>query len=83
MATQIKEKRKFVADAAFYADLKEVLTRELAEDGSGVEVPVNPMPTETRVTPTQNVLDLGDKGKRCSKTKKDVQEKKSEKGKRI
>lgn len=43
----------------FYAELNEVLTRELAEDGySGVEVRVTPMRTEIiiRATRTQNVL---------------------------
>lgn len=43
----------------FYAELNEVLTRELAEDGySGVEVWVTPMRTEIiiRATRTQNVL---------------------------
>ncbi|MQM19823.1 hypothetical protein Taro_052836 [Colocasia esculenta] len=64
MATQSK-KRKFVADGVFYAELNEVLMRELAEDGySGVEVRVTPMRTEIiiRATRTQNVL--GEKGRR-------------------
>ncbi|KAI6682149.1 hypothetical protein NL676_036030 [Syzygium grande] len=59
MATQISKKRKFVADGVFFAELNEVLTRELAEDGySGVEVRVTPMRTEIiiRATRTQNVL---------------------------
>lgn len=50
---------KFVADGVFFAELNEVLTRELAEDGySGVEVRVTPMRTEIiiRATRTQNVL---------------------------
>ncbi|RID66904.1 hypothetical protein BRARA_D02015 [Brassica rapa] len=39
MATQIRRKKKFVADGIFYAELNEVLTRELAEDGYvGAEV---------------------------------------------
>ncbi|KAF2566532.1 hypothetical protein F2Q68_00027785 [Brassica cretica] len=53
------------ADGVFYAELNEVLTRELAEDGySGVEVRVTPMRTEIiiRATRTQNVL--GEKGRR-------------------
>ncbi|KAL0844127.1 hypothetical protein Bca101_017373 [Brassica carinata] len=61
MATQISKKRKFVADGVFYAELNEVLTRELAEDGySGVEVRVTPMRTEIiiRATRTQNVLGM-------------------------
>ncbi|EFJ34676.1 hypothetical protein SELMODRAFT_438700 [Selaginella moellendorffii] len=65
MATQISKKRKFVADGVFYAELNELLTRELAEDGySGVEVRVTPMRTEIiiRATRTQSVL--GEKGRR-------------------
>ncbi|KAK4412680.1 Peroxisome biogenesis factor 10 [Sesamum alatum] len=56
---------EFVADGVFFAELNEVLTRELAEDGySGVEVRVTPMRTEIiiRATRTQNVL--GEKGRR-------------------
>ncbi|KAG5230108.1 40S ribosomal protein [Salix suchowensis] len=56
---------RFVADGVFYAEVNEVLTRELAEDGySGVEVKVTPMPAEIiiRATRTQNVL--GEKGGR-------------------
>uniref|UniRef100_A0A0E0EE69 Probable small nuclear ribonucleoprotein G n=1 Tax=Oryza meridionalis TaxID=40149 RepID=A0A0E0EE69_9ORYZ len=63
--TQISKKRKFVADGVFFAELNEMLTRELAEDGySGVEVRVTPMRTEIiiRATRTQNVL--GEKGRR-------------------
>jgi small subunit ribosomal protein S3e len=48
-----------VADGVFFAELNELLTRELAEDGySGVEVRVTPMRTEIiiRATRTQNVL---------------------------
>ena len=59
------KKRKFVADGVFYAELNELLIRELAEDGySGVEVRVTPMRTEViiRATRTQNVL--GEKGRR-------------------
>ncbi|KAK1302228.1 40S ribosomal protein S3-1 [Acorus calamus] len=33
MATQMSKKRKFVADGVLFAELNEVLTRELAEDG--------------------------------------------------
>ncbi|KAL3566330.1 hypothetical protein D5086_031745 [Populus alba] len=65
MAAQISKKRKFVADGVFYAELNEVLTRELAEDGySGVEVRVTPMRTEIiiRATRTQNVLGEEDQG---------------------
>jgi len=65
MSTQISKKRKFVADGVFFAELNELLTRELAEDGySGVEVRVTPVRTEIiiRATRTQNVL--GEKGRR-------------------
>uniref|UniRef100_A0A7R9TAZ2 40S ribosomal protein S3 n=1 Tax=Prasinoderma coloniale TaxID=156133 RepID=A0A7R9TAZ2_9VIRI len=65
MVTAISKKRKFIADGVFYAELNEMLMRELAEDGySGVEVRVTPMRTEIiiRATRTQNVL--GEKGRR-------------------
>jgi len=58
-------KRKFIADGVFYAELNELLTRELAEDGyAGVEVRPTPIRTEIiiRATRTQNVL--GEKGQR-------------------
>lgn len=50
---------QFVADGVFYAELNELLTRELAEDGySGVEVRVTPLRTQIiiRATRTQGVL---------------------------
>lgn len=50
---------QFVADGVFYAELNELLVRELAEDGySGVEVRVTPLRTEIiiRATRTQGVL---------------------------
>lgn len=59
MTTQKSKKRKFVADGVFYAELNELLTRELSEDGyAGVEVRVTPMRTEIiiRATRTQKVL---------------------------
>ena len=65
MSSNVSKKRKFVADGVFFAELNELLTRELAEDGySGVEVRVTPMRTEViiRATRTQNVL--GEKGRR-------------------
>lgn len=65
MAANISKKRKFVADGVFFAELNELLQRELAEDGySGVEVRVTPMQTEViiRATRTQEVL--GEKGQR-------------------
>ncbi|KAM7476076.1 hypothetical protein LguiB_023319 [Lonicera macranthoides] len=61
----ISKKQKFVADGVFFAELNQLLTNELAEDGySGVEVRVTPMRTEIiiRATRTQNVL--GEKGRR-------------------
>lgn len=61
----ISKKHKFVADGIFYAELNELLHRELGEDGySGVEVRVTPLRTEiiVRATRTQNVL--GEKGRR-------------------
>nr|CCA18322.1 40S ribosomal protein S33 putative [Albugo laibachii Nc14]CCA18405.1 40S ribosomal protein S33 putative [Albugo laibachii Nc14] len=65
MATNISKKRKFVADGVFYAELNELLQRELYGDGySGVEVRVTPLRTEIiiRATRTQEVL--GEKGQR-------------------
>ncbi|KAL5197619.1 hypothetical protein ABZP36_001131 [Zizania latifolia] len=55
MATHaISKKRKFVADGVFFAELNEMLTRELAEDGySGVEVRVTPMRTEIIIRATR------------------------------
>ncbi|CAM9235496.1 unnamed protein product, partial [Chrysoparadoxa australica] len=61
----ISKKRKFVADGVFYAELNELLTQELAEDGyAGVEVRSTPLRTEIiiRATRPQNVL--GEKGQR-------------------
>jgi len=61
----MSKKRKFVADGVFYAELNELLIRELSEDGySGVEVRVTPTRTEIiiRATRTKNVL--GEKGRR-------------------
>jgi len=61
----VSKKRKFVADGVFYAELNELLTRELAEEGyAGVEVRVTPMRMEIiiRATRTQDVL--GERGRR-------------------
>jgi len=61
----MSKKRKFVADGIFYAELNELLQRELAEEGySGVEIRVTPARTEIiiRATRTKNVL--GEKGRR-------------------
>eukprot|EP00178_Gracilaria_changii_P016907 TRINITY_DN48444_c0_g1_i1.p1 TRINITY_DN48444_c0_g1~~TRINITY_DN48444_c0_g1_i1.p1 ORF type:complete len:218 (-),score=22.34 TRINITY_DN48444_c0_g1_i1:14-667(-) len=66
MATQqISKKKKFVADGVFYAELNELLMRELYSEGySGVDVRVTPARTEIiiKATKTQNVV--GDKGRR-------------------
>jgi ribosomal protein S3 len=62
---RLSTKKKFVADGVFYAELNELLTRELAEDGyAGVEVRTTPHRTEIiiRATRTQNVL--GENGRR-------------------
>merc|ERR1712023_194869 len=64
-AQNVSKKRKFVADGVFYAELHELLVRELAEDGySGVEIRQTPARHEIiiRATRTQNVL--GEKGRR-------------------
>ena len=62
---QISKKRKFVADGVFYAELNELLTRELAEDGyAGVEVRVTPMRTEINIRATHTKSVLGEKGQR-------------------
>jgi len=56
---RMSTKKKFVADGVFYAELNELFTRELAEDGyAGVEVRTTPHRTELilRATRTQNVL---------------------------
>eukprot|EP00161_Ancyromonas_sigmoides_P014621 TRINITY_DN381_c3_g1_i1.p2 TRINITY_DN381_c3_g1~~TRINITY_DN381_c3_g1_i1.p2 ORF type:complete len:267 (-),score=171.81 TRINITY_DN381_c3_g1_i1:74-766(-) len=74
MSTQISKKRKFVADGVFKAELNELLSRELAEEGyAGVDVRVTPMRTEViiRATRTQNVL--GEKGRRIRELSSVVQ----------
>jgi len=56
---QISKKRKFVSDGVFYAELNDLLMRELSEEGySGVEIRVTPQRTEViiRATRTKNVL---------------------------
>jgi small subunit ribosomal protein S3e len=63
--SKMSTKRKCVADGVFYAELNELLTRELSEDGyAGVEVRTTPHRTEIiiRATRTQSVL--GEKGQR-------------------
>ncbi len=56
---------QFVADGVFFAELNEMLVRELAEDGySGVEVRVTPMRTEIIIRATRTANVLGEKGRR-------------------
>jgi small subunit ribosomal protein S3e len=65
MAAAISKKRKFVADGVFFAELNELLVRELSEEGyAGVQVRVTPNRTEViiKATRTQNVL--GERGRR-------------------
>jgi len=63
--TNISKKRKFVADGVFYAELNDLLTRELHEEGyAGVEVRVTPNRTDVIIKATRTASVLGDKGKR-------------------
>jgi len=65
MTTHISKKRKFIADGVFFAELNELLARELAEEGySGVEVRVTPARTEVIIRATRPKDVLGDKGRR-------------------
>merc|ERR1712025_1191125 len=66
MATQqCSKKRKFVADGVYYAELNELLTRELSADGyAGVEVRVTPLKTEIIIRATRARDVLGEKGRR-------------------
>lgn len=65
MATNMSKKRKFVADGVFYAELNELLTQELAEEGyAGVEVRVTPLRTEIIISATRPQNVLGEKGQR-------------------
>jgi len=62
---QCSKKRKFVADGVFYAELNELLTRELSADGyAGVEVRVTPLKTEIIIRATRARDVLGEKGRR-------------------
>merc|ERR1711871_429494 len=64
-AQQCSKKRKFVADGVFYAELNELLTRELSADGyAGVEVRVTPLKTEIIIRATRARDVLGEKGRR-------------------
>jgi len=65
MAVQINQKRKFVSDGVFYAELNRFLDQELAEDGyAGVEVRQTPMKTEIIIKATRTQSVLGEKGRR-------------------
>merc|ERR1712100_824760 len=66
MATQqCSKKRKFVADGVFYAELNELLTRELSADGyAGVEVRVTPLKTEIIIRATRARDVFGEEGRR-------------------
>lgn len=62
---RVNKKRKFVADGVFYAELNDLLTRELADDGfAGVEVRVTPTRTEIIIRATRTKKVLGEKGQR-------------------
>ena len=75
MATkQISKKRKCVADGVFYAELNELLQRELAEDGySGVEVRHTPLRWEIIIRATHPQQVLGEKGQRIRELSSIVQ----------
>lgn len=61
----INKKRRFVADGVFYAELREFLSKELAEDGfSGVEVRKTPIRTEIIIRATRTMEVLGPSGRR-------------------
>eukprot|EP00696_Hemimastix_kukwesjijk_P013174 gnl/Hemi2/2653_TR941_c0_g1_i1.p2 gnl/Hemi2/2653_TR941_c0_g1~~gnl/Hemi2/2653_TR941_c0_g1_i1.p2 ORF type:complete len:239 (-),score=106.02 gnl/Hemi2/2653_TR941_c0_g1_i1:69-740(-) len=66
MATQqISKKRKFIADGVLYAELNELLQRELFEEGySGVEVRATPANTEIIIRATRPMNVLGENGRR-------------------
>jgi len=65
MTTQISKKRKFIADGVFYAELNNLLTRELSEEGySGIEVRVTPQRTEIIIRATKTKEVLGEKARR-------------------
>jgi small subunit ribosomal protein S3e len=56
---------QFVSDDVFYAELNEMLTRELAEDSYfGVEVLMTPMHTDIIIQATRTQIILTEKGRR-------------------
>ena len=76
MSQPITKVRKAIDEGLFKAELNNLLTKELAEDGySGVEVRRAPARTEVIIlaTRTQNVL--GDRGKRIRELTSLVQKK--------
>ncbi len=62
---QLNKKRKFVNDGVFYAELNELLTRMLSEEGyAGVEVRVTPQRTEVIIRAASTQAVLGENGRR-------------------
>merc|ERR1711916_34491 len=65
LSAQITKKRKFINDGIFYAELNELLERELAEDGfAGLEIRQLPVRTEIVIRATRTKEVLGEKGRR-------------------
>nr|BAN39681.1 40S ribosomal protein S3, putative [Entamoeba histolytica] len=65
LKTNISRKHKFVADGVFYAELNELLQRELSADGySGVEVRKNGSKFQIIIRATRTTNIIGDKGRR-------------------
>ena len=65
MASRVNKKRKFIADGVLFAEINELLTRELIEGGyAGVEIRNAPMRTEIIIRASRPQDVLGEKGKR-------------------
>nr|BAN41532.1 40S ribosomal protein S3-1, putative [Entamoeba invadens] len=65
LKTNISRKHKFVADGVFYAELNELLQRELCADGySGVEIRKNANKFQIIIRATRASNIIGDKGRR-------------------
>ena len=65
MATRISKKRKFVADGVLYAEVNELLNRELADAGyAGVEIRNAPMKTEIIIRAAEPLKVAGEKARR-------------------
>jgi len=59
----ISKKRKFIKDGVFYAELNDLLSKELAESGyAGCEVRVTPTSTEVIIRATKTADVVGEKG---------------------